>query len=71
MFGFANTGADMNLWNMDFQQSVAESHPKLVAKFAYLKYLDDIDPFNISGLDRGKDSEQVKGGVYVTVVITY
>ena len=56
---------------MDFQQSVAESHHKLVAKFAYLKYLDDIDPFNISGLDRGKDSEQVRGGVYVTVVITY
>ena len=28
-------------------------------------------PFNISGVDAGKESEQVKGGVDITVVITY
>ena len=30
-----------------------------------------MDPFNISGVDGGKYSEQGKGGVDVTTVITY
>ena len=34
-------------------------------------YLDDLYPINISGVDRGKYSELVKGGVDVTALITY
>ena len=40
-------------------------------KFSYLKDLDDVDPFNISRVDGGKESEQGKGGVEVTTSITY
>ena len=41
----------------------------MVLKFAYLKDLEDVDPFNISGVDGGKESEQGELGVYVTTVI--
>ena len=40
-------------------------------QFAYLKDLDDVDPFNISGVDGGKESDQVKGGGDVTALIIY
>ena len=40
-------------------------------KFAHFKYLDDVDPFNIHGVDVGKEIEKGKGGVNVTAVITY
>ena len=43
----------------------------MVSKFAYLKDLEDVDPINISRVDGGKESEQGKGGVDVTTVITY
>ena len=56
---------------MDYHQSVAERHPNLVLQFSYLKNLGDVDPLNIGGVDRGKYSEQVKAGVYVTVAINY
>ena len=39
---------------MEYHQSVAEQHPNLVLKFACLKDLDDVDPFNVSGVDVGK-----------------
>ena len=39
-------------------------------KFAYLKGLEDVDPFNISGVHGLKEGEQGRGWVYVTVVIT-
>ena len=42
-----------------------------MSKFAYLKDLEDVDPFNISGVDWGKENEQGKGGVDVTTEITY
>ena len=71
MYGLADTGARLNLVNIEYHQSVAERHRKLVLKFLYLKDLDDVDPFNISGVDDGKESEQGKGGVDVTTVITY
>ena len=58
MYGLANKGAGLNLVNLEYQQSVAERHPNLVLKFSYLKDLEDVDPFNISGLDGGKESEQ-------------
>ena len=61
----------MNLVNIEYQQSVAERHPNLVLKISYLKDLDDVDPFNIIGLYGGKESEQGKGGVGVTAIITY
>ena len=57
--------------NIEYHQSVAERHLKLVLKFAYLKDLDDVEPFNISGVDRGKESEHGRGGVDVTTVITF
>ena len=49
-----DTGAGLNLGNLEYHQLVAECHPSLVFKFAYLKVLEDVDPFNISGLDGGK-----------------
>ena len=61
----------MNLVNLEYHQLVVERHPNLVLKFSYLKGLEDMDPFNISGVDGGKESEHGKGGVDVTTVITY
>ena len=61
----------MNLVNIEYHQSVANRHPNLVLKFAYLKDLEDVDPFNISGVDRGRENEQGKGEADVTAVITY
>ena len=43
----------------------------MVLKFAHLKDLDDVGPFNISGIYRVKQSEQVKGGVDMTEIIAY
>ena len=54
MYGFADTGAGFNLVNIEYHQSVAELHPNLVLKFSYLKGMEEVDPFNISGLDGGK-----------------
>ena len=54
MSGLANTGAGLNLGNLDYHQSVVDQHLNLVLKCAYLKGLNDMDPFNISGVDRGK-----------------
>ena len=71
MYGLDDTGTGLNLVNLDYHQSVAERHPNLVLKFAYLKDMYDLDPFSISGVDRGTESEQGKVGVYVTAVITY
>ena len=71
MFVLANTGSRLNLVNMYYHQSVAERHPKSVLKFAYLEDMGDVDTFNISGLYRGKESEQWKWGVDLPVVITY
>ena len=71
MYGLADMGVGLNLGNLEYHQSVAERHPNLVLKFAYLKDLEDVDPFNISGVYGGKESVQGKGGVYVTTVITY
>ena len=54
MPGLAYTGARLNFLNIEYDQSVPEHHPNLMLKLAYLKYLDGMDPFNISGLDGGK-----------------
>ena len=70
MSGLADIGDGLNLRNMEYHQSAAERNPNLVLTFAYLKDLDDVDLFNISGIYGVKESEQGKGGVYVTVVIT-
>ena len=43
----------------------------MVVKFEYLKNLDDVDPFNISGVVRGGKSEHGKGGVYINSFIAY
>ena len=56
MSGLDNKGAGSNLRNLEYHQSVADCHPNLVLKFEYLKYLDDMDPLNISELEEGKDS---------------
>ena len=70
MSGLADIGDGLNLRNMEYHQSAAERNPNLVLTFAYLKDMDDVDLFNISGIYGVKESEQGKGGVYVTVVIT-
>ena len=54
MYGLDNTGAGYNLVNLEYHQSVAERHPNLVLKFVYLKDMEDVDPFNISGVYGGK-----------------
>ena len=54
MYGLDNTGAGLNLINIEYHQSVAERHPNLVFKLDYLKNLDDVDPFNIREVYRMK-----------------
>ena len=49
-----NKGAGLNCGNIDYHLSVVEYQTNLVLKFAYLKDLDDVDPFNIIGVDVGK-----------------
>ena len=71
MSGLADTGSSLNLRNIEYHQSVAERHPNLVLKFSYLKDLEDVDPFNISGVYGRKESSQGKGGVDDTAIITY
>ena len=71
MSGLDDTGAGLNLENIEEHQSVTEHHPDLVLKFSYLKDLEDMDIFNISGLDGGKESEQGKVGVDVTALFTF
>ena len=44
---------------------------KFLLKFAYLKDMEGVDPFNISVLDRGKETKQGKWEVYITAVINY
>ena len=54
MSGLDNIGAGLNLENNEYHQSVAERQPNLVLNFAYLKDLEDVDPFNKIGVDGGK-----------------
>ena len=71
MSSLEEKGDRLNLGNIEYHQSVAEHHPNLVLKFEYLMYLEDVDLFNISGVDGVKESEQVKVGVDITALITY
>ena len=57
--------------NLEYHQSVSERHHNLVLEFVYLKDLEDVDSFNISVVDRGKESEQGKGGLDITTVTIY
>ena len=61
----------MNLVNVEFHQSVVEHYPNLVLKFTYLKDLGDLDPFNISGVDRGKERKQGKLVLDINTIISY
>ena len=54
MSGLENTGASLNSVGIEYHQSVANIHSNLVLKFAYLKDLDDVDPFNINRVEIGK-----------------
>ena len=56
---------------IEYHLSVTELNSSLVLKLAYLNDLYGVDPFNISRVDEEKESEQEKGGVYVTTVITH
>ena len=58
MSGLDDTGYRLNLGNIEYQQSVAERHHNLVLKFAYLKDLDDVDSFTVSGADGGKKTNR-------------
>ena len=60
MFGLDNIGSVFNLGNMYYHQLVADLHPNLVSKFAYLKDLDDVYPFNINKVDKGKEDNHGK-----------
>ena len=54
MFGLVYKGAELDMGNLDYHQSVADRHPNLVLKFVHLNDLDNVDPFNISEVDGGK-----------------
>ena len=56
----ADTGYELNMENMEDHKLVEERHYNLVVKFSYLRYLDDVDLFNTSGADEGKEGEQGK-----------
>ena len=56
MSSLANTEAGLNLGNIYYHQSVSERHFNLVLKISYLKDMDEVDPFNISGVDGLKES---------------
>ena len=71
MFALYDTAARLGLGNLDYRQSVVERQPNLVFKFACLKDLDDVDPFNIIRVDRVKKNEEVKVGVHINAVIAY
>ena len=58
IFCLDNTGPGFNLGNLDYHQSVPKRHPNLVLKFAHLKDLNHVGPFNIGGVDGVKESEQ-------------
>ena len=60
MFGLDDIGAWLNLVNLEYHQSVVEYHPSLVLKFVYLKDIEDMDPFNISGVEGGREIENGK-----------
>ena len=71
MSSLSDIGSGLNLGNLEYHQSVPERYPNLVLKFVYVKDLEYVDPFNVSGVDRGKEKEQGNGGVDITTVITY
>ena len=50
MSGLEDTGAELNLVNLEYHQSVAERHPNLVLKCLSLKDLYDVNQYNISGV---------------------
>ena len=54
MSGLDDTGAGLNLVNIEYHQSVVDLHPDLVLKLDYLKDLDCLDTFNISIVYGGK-----------------
>ena len=68
-FGLTDTGPGLNQGNFYYHQSVVERHPNLVPAFADFKDLDDVDPFNASGVDGRKESKQGRVVLYVTAVI--
>ena len=61
MFGLAHKVSGFNLGNVNYHQLVADHHPNLVLELEYLKGLDDMGPFNISGLYGGKESKHGRG----------
>ena len=54
MYELADIGSRLNLVHLKYHQSVAEHHPNLVLKFVYMKDLENVGPFNIRGVYRGK-----------------
>ena len=70
MFGLYDTVAGLNVINLNYHQSVVERQPNLVLKISYIKDLEDVDPFNISGSDGVKESEHGKGGVDANELVT-
>ena len=57
MSDLAYIGAGLNLVNLKYHKSVSERYPNLVLQFVYLKDMVGVDPFSISGVDKGKKCE--------------
>ena len=58
-----DTRAYLNMVKIEKQKEVVYHHPNLVGEFSYLMDPDDMDQFNISGVDGGKKGKQGKYGV--------
>ena len=56
MFDGVETVARLKLIHIEYYKLLAYIHLKLVVNFAYLKDFDDMDTFNISGVEMGKYS---------------
>ena len=54
MSGLADTGDRQNLGNIEYHKLFVDHRPNLVLKLVHLKDIEDVDRFNISGVDGGK-----------------
>ena len=54
MFILVDKVHGLNLVHLYYHQSLAEHHPNLVVNITYLKVLEDVNAFKISGVGGGK-----------------
>lgn len=65
LFAMIDTGAGLNLGRLSYHKGIFESHPHLVATFAYIKDVENLSEFDIGGVDAEGNMTRV------TAVIVY